>query len=304
MNESAAVVRMRSRRAAGRVACIVCATLLGGCVGPQGPRPTDSRGAAPEDLWAIRCVTVSGPNRFRSAARYADGLKQVARLNPNLVQVFDENAESTVYYGRYRRTYDARRKRDKYKPDPLKDLALIRELSFPSNDRSSGSAYLWPFHLATVASLPSARPGAGRWNLSNAPGYYSLQIGVFYNTDGFHQRRLAAEQYCRSLREDDGVQAYYFHGPAMSIVCVGAFDKSAIDSVEQTDPLTGRVRFSERIVDEKMLNLQRAYPYNLENGRTVNEVRVDPATGKRVREPHYSFPVVIPGKEESSFPRG
>ena len=253
-----------------------------------------SRNAPAEDVWAICCVTLRGPNRFQMADNYADALKQVEGVKPNLVRVFHESAESAVYYGRYERVYDSRSDGESFRPDNLGDLSLIRQLSANVNDPVLGVRTVWPFQLATMDTLPGGRSSHPEWELKNAPGYYSLQVGVFYNSEGMRRRRYAAEEYCRILREEKGEEAYYDHGRVNSSVCIGAFPKSAIQTIQKTDPLTGILTVKEKIVDERMLQLQREYPHNLHNGRVFYEILHDPRSGKKIRDPHTSFAVEIP----------
>ncbi len=272
-----------------------CGLLLAMALGVMTPAAS-----ARDEYWGIRCVSLRGPNRFRAAKFYAEALKKVDGLKPRLVRVFDENGETRVYYGRYRMRIDRKTGAPKFKPDPSRDLALIRQLSMPAPPGSQ-TPYVWPFALATLEALPGERTVPAEWELTRAPGVYSLQVAVFYNTERFNERRYAAEQYCKLLREK-GEPAYYYHGPAMSIVCVGAFGKDAIQTVRETDPLTGRVQFKQKIVDPKMLELRQKYPFNLENGRKVYTISHDPLTRKKKRTANPSFAVIIPGHEAELEP--
>jgi len=254
-------------------------------------RPGD---APDEDVWTIRCVTLRGPNRFQMADSYAAALKKVNGIKPERVQVFHETAESVVYYGKYQRVYDAKNDRETFRPDNLGALNLLRQLSMNVSDPVLGSRTVWPFQLATMDALPGGRSPHPEWELKNAPGYYSLQVAVFYNTGDMRRRRYAAQEYCRILREEKGEEAYYDNGEVNSSVCIGAFPESAIQTTQKTDPLTGILHVTCRIVDERMLALQRKYPYNLHNGRILYEILHDPATGRKIRDPHTSFAVEIP----------
>lgn len=256
--------------------------------------------APPEDIWAIRCLSTNGPNRHAVVSKYADALRKVKGLKPELVQVIEDRHESQVFYGRYKREYDARKQTASFKPDNLKDLELVRSLSMTVNDPQAGPRDVWPFQLATMAALPTERGEVNAWNLSRAKGYYSLQVGVFYDTEGMRQRRYAAEEYCRLLRSQ-GEEAYFYHGPAMSIVCLGAFPKEAIADVREEDPLTGKIKFSARIVDSKLLALQEKYPDNLQNGARMYDITHDPRTGEKIRTPQPSFPVQIPSETDEAL---
>lgn len=252
-----------------------------------------------EDVWAVRCLTLRGANRFQAAQSYVDALRMVAGIKPDLVQVFHESGETTIYYGRYRRRYDAKSNTEVFRPSHLGDLDLIRHLSLNVQDPAVGTRTVWPFQLATMGTLPIGRSAHAQWRLSKAPGYYSLQVAVFYNTEGMRRRKYAAEEYCKLLREQ-GEQAYYHHGAVNSSVCIGAFPKEAIQTFQKQDPLTGIIRVTAKIVDERMLALQRRFPHNLHNGSIFYQITRDPRTGKKYRDPHTSFAVEIPRAERNA----
>ena len=277
--------------------------LLAGCQTTGAGNMTPTFGAAPpaadEDTWAIRCLTIQGSNRFQLADSYAKALKQVKQLKADLVQVFHEAEETGVFYGRYQRRYDPRSGKEYYSPDPRRDLDFVRQLSMELAEPGAGKRIVWPFQLATLSTLPSGRGSHPEWLLDRAKGYYSLQIAVFYNTGEMRQRKFAAEEYCKLLREQ-GQEAYYYHGAVNSIVCVGAFPKEAIQNIQKTDPLTGIVQAREVMTDPRLLELQKKFPHNTHNGNVFYELTQDPATGRQAREPHYSFAVEIPRKEEQT----
>ncbi len=284
-----------------RLHSLACLTVLmapvGGCATPGGAVGVDP--SADEDIWAIRCRAMQGPNRFQLAEDYAKALKKVDGIKPELVQLFHDADESTVYYGRYRRRYDAENGNDAFRPNHLRDLSLIRRLSVNVADPMLGSRIVWPFRNATMDTLPTGRGQHPEWHLSNAPGYWSLQVAVFYNTEGMRQRKYAAEEYCKVLRES-GEEAYYHHGAVNTSVCIGAFEEGAIQTFREEDPLTGAIRVRLKIVDERMLALQRRFPYNLHNGHKFYETLRDPRTGKEYRDPHTSFAVEIPRAEPAA----
>lgn len=277
-----------------------CQSTGAGSAAPFGvPAPSGGPPAGDEDTWAIRCLTLQGSTRFKLAESYAKALKQVKGLKPELVQVFHEADETGVYYGRYQRRFDTRSEQERYHPDPRQDLDFIRQLSMDITDARSGRQTVWPFQLATLSTLPGGRGSRPEWLLDKAPGYYSLQIAVFYNTGEMRQRKFAAEEYCKLLREQ-GEEAYYYHGPVNSIVCVGAFPKEAIQTIQKPDPLTGIVQARAVMTDPRLLDLQKKYPYNTHNGNIFYELSQDPRTGRQIRDPHTSFAVEVPRKEKLS----
>jgi hypothetical protein len=291
-------------RSGGLAPLAALALLIAGCETLGGATAMGPADGDDEDIWAIQCLSLDGPNRFELARSYADALKKVNGLKPELVQVFHESGQSGVYYGRYRRRYDPRTDTESFRPDHLRDFDLIRHLSMSVQDPAGGSRIVWPFRLATMGTLPVGRGSHPEWLLTNAPGYYSLQVGVFYNTGAMRSRKYAAEEYCKLLREQ-GEEAYYHHGAVNSSVCIGSFPEEAIQTFQQTDSLTGIIEVTAKIVDERLLALQRKYPDNLHNLHKFYDVSVDPRTGKKTRSPHTSFAVEIPRAEqrEGSFER-
>lgn len=291
---------IRSRRAARRTrsepgARWVARVLVSACLAAAGCESPGPAGAAPgpDDEYAIRCVTLDEYDHVPLADRVAETLRRVEGLRPELVRVLHAERESTVYYGRYSRVQ--RGAREAFEPDPRGDLELIRRLSLPARRGRDGQAYEWPFLRATVESLPRPQSVHPQWDLERqTDGYWSWHVGVFYNEGEMRQRRAAAEEYCRILREQ-GEEAYFHHGAARSSVCIGLFPKEAIQNVEHVNPFTGEKSAVNRIVDPRMLALQQKYPMNLENGRPMHEIVRDPATGAvKERVPVPTFPVLTP----------
>lgn len=249
------------------------------------------------ETWAIRCLSIDGPQRFQKVDYYQELLKQTPVINADTVQVVDAGGRSSLYYGRYKRSTRALGEEVTYSPSPDKDIEYIRELALdlPGGDR------IWPFKLATLEALPvGVKEELVKWELNNAPGYYSLQIGVFYNVGEMNQRNAAAEEYCRQLRAD-GVEAYFMHGPQNSIVTVGSFPQSAIRHRSRVNAFSGEEEQFEKIVDPEMLALQEKYPHHLHNGHKMYDLEFNPETQKKDRIAHTSFPVIIPRESGDDF---
>lgn len=279
-----------------RACNLLTAVLLGGLL-VCGPANAQRRGED-DDVWAVRCITLTGPNRFEVSKQLEKSLKNVRELDGKLVQVVHDKEQSIIYYGRYARRFETANSTESFKPDPNKDLKLIRELSMTVNGQAA-----WPFRVATMEALPTARNAQADWDLSNVDGYWSYQVGVFYNSDDMKQRKLAAEEYCKLLRQQ-GQEAYFHHGPVNSSVCIGVFPKDAIQTVKGKDPLTGVMTVKYQIADPRMLELQQKFPNNVENGRIVYEIDRD-STGKvSKRTPIASFPVMTPKAERLQAPAG
>jgi len=264
-------------------ACVL-GLALAGCESMGGKAP--GARSADEEVWAIRCITLTTPDRMERAKAYAAALKKAAGLKPELVQVLTDEDGTAVFYGRYRRAYGPTGQSERFTPDNLKDMEVIRA------QRLAG-AEVWPFLLASMDVLPTYRSTHPEWNMADAEGYWSLHVAVFYNTETLHSRRSAAEEYCALLRQA-GEEAYYHHGPVNSSVYVGAYPQGAVTDVRREDPLTGRVHSVSRIVDPRLLEAQKRFPNSLENGHVMNQIIRGADGTVKERIPPPSFVVIMP----------
>ncbi len=248
-----------------------------------------------EEIWTIRCGGLRGQDQRRVADGYGALLRKVPGLKGELVYVHHDADESIIYYGKYRREYDALGNVERYKPNHLPELKLIRELSLQSDGRT-----VWPFLDASMDAIPTLQSKHPEWDLervTQADAYWSLHVGVFYNNEQLRKRRAAAEEYCALLRKE-GDEAYYHHGASNSSVYVGLFPKRSIIDTTREDALSGLPTAVRQIVDERMLKVQAKYPVSLHNGHQLNEVQRDSQTGAVTkRQPVPSFPVVIPAAQ-------
>lgn len=104
-------------------------------------------------------------------------------------------------------------------------------------------------------------------DLKQFPGQLSLQV-EFYNENYDGDFRRAAEGRARALRRS-GEQAYYYHGPHISMVTLGLFSRDDFVKEGDTDAYGPRIKA-----------IQEEYPYNLANGWTL----VEKVRGKAVGE--------------------
>jgi hypothetical protein len=117
---------------------------------------------------------------------------------------------------------------------------------------------------------------------------YTLQIGVYARPDRqtpsaseLREFRQAAEKAASQLRQD-GELAFYFHGPNSSSVTVGVFSAADIDAKAPTGT-------SQALRDAKTL-----HPYNLLNGKGINEKAGVSPDGKTVYRLQPSMVVGVP----------
>lgn len=262
-----------------------CASHEGGGLQLGGPPRSD-------DIWTIRALQLRDANHAATAAGYADVLKSVRGLKPDRVQIDTRGDATQVLYGRYAREYDVKTGRVTFKPDPSQDLALIRAVATGSRK---------PFYTAALVAAPlppDGHPERSAWDLANRhDGYWALHVAVFYNTEAMTQRRQAAEEYCKLLR-DQGVEAYFHHGDVNSSVCVGVFPYSAVVTQQVSDPATRTVRVESVIKDPRLIDLQRRFPDSLENGHRMVRLVRDASGAVVGREANPSFIVKLPNAVE------
>lgn len=271
--------------------------------------------AIPKDaLYTIYCRSFSGDMRAQEATVVRDRLS-----SGDLKQwhVMHQEGESTLYYGFYK-TYgddskDAKRAES--------DLKKIRSLVDADDHRV--------FPLAMVLPIPQpGGDGPPEMNLLNAPAdrYWTLLIGVYADNPERKQAAVAAAQALR----DSGVEAYYFHDSSASIVCVGAWPRTAIkeqesdsasmpvadkdvemmvynvplpDSVprEFLTPEGKRVRVFAPKVDVQDPTMEAAMdknPYFMNNGVVLGRELKDAKTGKKQVVPNHSALLIIPRQDK------
>ncbi|MEM8758429.1 MAG: membrane lipoprotein lipid attachment site-containing protein [Planctomycetota bacterium] len=230
--------------------------LFGG--GNGGGDPQDA------DEWSIGLMVFMGPERQSAAEDAAADLRSRDRLL-RAAFVVDRGERALVMVGRH--------------PSP-RTAEAVEALERVRRIRLDGER---PFEEAFFVPPPSGE--AGDLDLRSARerfgALYSLQIGVYGKPGGAtpSERELAeiratAEDAARRLRRE-GELAFYFHGPSLSMVTVGALRQ---DDIEGQTPAVALLR--ER------------FPHNLLNGQGVRQ-RVQTQSGPQWQmQP--SFAVAIP----------
>ena len=229
-------------------------------------------GADNREKWTIRCLRAEGPNHEAQCRQLADMLRLVKDLNSRKVRVVTDATGTTIYYGEYVKVPQRGSSVLVFPPEFQRDIGLIRQLGIGQQPVFSGAK---PELIEA-----SETPGRKDWDVANAKGTYTLQIGVFYNTPTFHQRKWAAEEYVRILRQE-GFHAYYRHQPGRSFVFVGDFDDSDLIG---TPP---DVKFGPRI-EQLIAQREQEFRYMLENAHPVKH---GDGTGRMVVPPSILVPV-------------
>lgn len=243
--------------------------LLSGCGGPGGSlfgRPPKA------EKWRIHCYQHKGPNHEQTCKQVATLLGQVKGLEARKIQVVTTPGSSTVYYGEYVKVPSAGGERLVFPADYQRDIDLIQRVVI--NQR--------PLFLMAKPEPLVTEPagGAAEGDVSQCQGTHTLQIGIFYNTPTFQERREAAEEYVKLLRQE-GFNAYYRHEEVKSFVFVGDFDESDLIRTPQG------TQFSPR-VEQLIARREEEFRYTLEN---LHRVKRTGPSGELAVPPSILVPV-------------
>jgi hypothetical protein len=222
------------------------------------PAGETSGATASAQVWTIAVLVFDGPDHANRAAALVGRLAHEVDL-PN-VWFRDDGERTMIYCGHYPTPNS---------PLAQSDLVRTRQVTLDGK-RIFGAAELVPIGAALQAATTAPQ---NPWDLRRYPGMYTLQIG-FYDGDYGKGFRAAAEEAVRVLR-GDGQEAYYYHGPNRSMVCLGLFNDD--DFVRDAD---GDMGYGPRV-----RQLQQQFPYNLGNGVTVLERR--PGQQQPVAQPSF-----------------
>jgi hypothetical protein len=154
---------------------------------------------------------------------------------------------------------------DPQSADAQGELDRVRKLKVDNN---------MPYTAAFLAP-PSSAAGEGKRpeiNLLRVPEQtpgtlYSLQVAAYGREDierptedDLKDARRSAEQAALQLRSE-GEQAFYYHGPRMSMVTIGAFDLTDYDPQ------------MPQFESDRLKQVRKRHPMNLYNGKAIKEKR-------------------------------
>jgi hypothetical protein len=264
--------------------------------------------------WTIYCQAMGGVMHVEQANALKAQL--LAKSGMKDWYVIHQNSQSVLYYGFYK-SIDQSDPKESARAHA--DQQRIQEMVNQSGER------LFPSSFFVEVTTPDP-PAPAEWNLTNASGYWSLQIAAYKDSP---KRKQYAVDAVREARKE-GIPAYFYHGDTISSVCIGAWPRSAVQeqqessasTVDPNEPLlvlsqplpagsptkfydrkTGQQlqAMAPRLVplDPSMIEAMKKYPNEVVNG-VINITRVkDPATGQAKEIPDPSFLVVIPHKSQS-----
>ena len=257
--------------------------------------------------WTIVCSSFTGPGHMEQAKRFKEQIAQQTRLTD--FYVVQNPDHSTLYYGYYREI------------DPKVDAkeaaraAADRKTMADFTNAANGAKL---FRAVLLVAMEEADPIAPpEWNLANAKGFWSLQVAAFRENP---RRKEAAVEAVRDLRKQ-GHEAYYFHGPVVSSVCIGSFPYRSVivddgtknvspdapvlvapDGVdlEQTKSDKSMVvrKRTINVTDPELLKVWKQFPThatNYEEGRQITK-----RDGTKVDKVERSFLVVVPFEDATA----
>ncbi len=196
-----------------------------GTLAPSTPAPTQTAArstpapavnnnvvAPPKDArYTLFCQDIEGPDHTE-LANHQKQLWQQATGRREWYVIHQEN-DSILYFGYYRAYNDPK--------DPQTQQAQSDHQYIASLKNSVGDE---PFAHSLFVPLDAPDPTAPpEWNLLNAKGFWSVEIGTCTGPD----RKARAVDAVRDARAA-GVEAYYFHGDGVSSICIGVFPEEAV----------------------------------------------------------------------------
>lgn len=241
--------------------------VTGGCNG--GSTEWNTEGG-----FSIQLYRFVGPDHVQQATKARDAGEKLARWS-DLFIVRDKTS-STVYRGRYSSRSAA-----------LRELGPCQRWRTPANNV--------PFQFAYVVPYPGADPGNPQWDLKEVKGDYTVLVEVYFNDKRtkMRYRKRIASQRCEELRAR-GEQAYYYHGPANSLVTIGLFDDSAVKV--RREGMKGGTKEVIEIVSKEMVGVLKRRPYLYRNGKRTEIGVANIMTGKSQWIDRPSYPVRLPGR--------
>ncbi|HYE20350.1 MAG TPA: hypothetical protein VEA69_18025 [Tepidisphaeraceae bacterium] len=224
---------------------------------PQLP-PQPALDVPADAEWTLVCISLTSPDRFQRMDQMKAYLS--ARTPLKNWYVLHDDAKSTLFHG----FYPSISSKDPAGRQAQADRIVISEWADP------GLGGEKPFTQVMFTRIAEPEPPApAEWRLSNAPnnGYWSLQVAAF---QGNAKRKEAAVEAVREMRAK-GIEAYYYHGPTISSVCIGAWPENALKAQEADG--------GKAIVNQEDALLVASGPL----GRRFAEARIKNSDGQRVQ---------------------
>jgi len=182
----------------------------------------------PKDAqYTIFCRVFSDENHVQLARKAQHELHDNTPLKK--WYVVHSSDHSTLYFGFYR-CIDPRDPKDADEGQrAINDQNAIRSMTDSEGHRLFSECLL----VGIDSPDPQANPA---WDITRTKGTWSIEIATFTNTADRKSKAVDAVREARS----EGIEAYYYHGPTASSVCIGCWPaEAAIEisaDVQNNDP--------------------------------------------------------------------
>jgi hypothetical protein len=174
------------------------------------------------------------------------------------------------------------------------------------------------FSTCVIESIDTPDPDANpAWDLTRSRGYWTLQIAAYKTGPQRKELAVAAVKEARA----SGVEAYYYHGPSISSVCIGSWPKESViermpganDSNPDVEkvytsgnlPLgdhipdgTDIVQPTVEVLDPTLVEALRTYHEHSVDGYTIMKMQIDPRTGAETKMPEQPILARIPERAD------
>jgi hypothetical protein len=277
---------------------------LGTALAPSAVQHTPSGApiAPPDARMTLFCKEITGPNHVAQSKQLKDQL--IASTAMKDFYLIHGEEQSTLYYGYYKDFSDNRNPAEKQRADA--DLSKITSIV----DKAHNPVFRGALFVDVNVPDPAGPP---EWNLVNTPPdrVWTLQIGAYVDSPMRKQYAVDAVRQARAM----GIEAYYYHGPNVSSVCVGAFPEDALQRQDKDAARTYRsdetmvvlaaprpantaqdqyiIQDGKRVkvtvvapeiepVDPKLVELMKRFPHSSVNGQERVTRSVNPRTGRTI----------------------
>jgi hypothetical protein len=235
--------------------------------GPGKKSAKDKEGATPSATWSIIIEGFRGDTQDEAARVNLEKVRTQAGLKDAYLE--KRGPATVIAYGSFPQG-ESKEARDALAKVRNTEVVIAGIKAKPFADA----------FLAPPAEIPGSIPEFDIRQVKKVHGdwvLYTLQIGVYTRNDKapnakeLAEFRKTAELAVTKLRRE-GEQAFYYHGPTMSMVTIGLFGEEDFkpDQPGQESPA--------------LKELRKRYPHNLYNGQGTKEtVTVNDPNGKQVK---------------------
>lgn len=227
-----------------------------------GPAAAADAAVPEEQAWTIALVVFRGEDADELAQKALTKVQTEGGLPTAFIEKRGESV--IVAVGRYE-SADS--------PRGIAEIKRVQEMNIGGQKPFKDALLIPPVAETRLGAMPELNLVQAK-AMYGDDALYSLQVAAYGRRDlnnpteaDLAEARKAAEQAAVQLRQQ-GEQAFYYHGPRMSMVTIGVF------GIDDYDPQTPSYKST------RLLAAQKRHPYNLYNGAGIKEKRSPQGEGK------------------------